>query len=185
MPTTVSIIHRLHHHRAWANEKLLEAAATLSSEQLRRQFDIGQGSVWQSLLHMYAAEYIWLETILDNDDALCPGDVRGQLAGNQLGEGGIRSLDELRNKWAALEARWQQYLADLPEDSLDDRVRRRTSIVSGNQPFTCSRSDALLHVCLHAHYTLAQVINMLRHLGVTDLPARMLTQLAWEERPKE
>ena len=184
MPTAVSILQRLHHHRAWANEKLVEAAATLSPEELRRPFDIGQGSVWQSLLHMVAAEYLWLETILGNDDPLCPGDVRGQLAGNQLGEGGIRSLDELREKWAALEARWQKYLAGLSADSLDDPVQRRTSIVSGNQPFTCTRADALLHVCLHAHYTLTQAINMLRHLGVKDLPPRMLTQLAWEERGK-
>ena len=33
---------------------------------------------------MHAAEYLWLETILGNDDALCPGDVRGQLAGNHF-----------------------------------------------------------------------------------------------------
>ena len=58
MPTAVSILQRLHHHRAWANEKLVEAAATLSADQLGQPFDIGQGSVWRSLLHMYAAEYL-------------------------------------------------------------------------------------------------------------------------------
>jgi uncharacterized damage-inducible protein DinB len=42
MPTAVSILQRLHQHRAWANEKLVEAAATLSTEELRRPFDIGQ-----------------------------------------------------------------------------------------------------------------------------------------------
>jgi len=177
MPTAVSTLQRLHHHRAWANEKLVEAAATLSPQQLHRPFVIGQGTVWRSLLHMYAAEYVWLETILGDDDPLCPGDVRGQLAGNQLGENPIESLDELRKKWAALEARWQEYLADLRADSLDEPVRRRTTVVSGNQPFVCTRSDVLLHVCLHAHYTEAQVINMLRHLGTKDLPPRMLTQL--------
>jgi hypothetical protein len=30
MPTTVSILQSLHQQRAWANEKLVEAAATLS-----------------------------------------------------------------------------------------------------------------------------------------------------------
>ena len=182
MPTTHSTLHRLHHHRAWSNHQLLQSAAALSPDQLRQRFDIGQGSVWQSLLHMYAAEYIWLETILGNDDALCPGDVRGQLAGNQLGPDGIQSLDELRSRWSALEARWSEYLANLSADSLDEQIQRRTTVVSGNQPFICTRSDALLHVCLHAHYTLAQVINMLRHLGIQNLPPRMLTQLVWEER---
>jgi hypothetical protein len=42
MPTAISILQRLHHHRAWANEKLVEAAATLSPEELRQPFDIGR-----------------------------------------------------------------------------------------------------------------------------------------------
>jgi uncharacterized damage-inducible protein DinB len=100
-------------------------------------------------------------------------------------ENPIESLDELGKKWAALEAHWQKFLADLPAGSLDDPIRRRTSFVSGNQPSVCTRSDALLHVCLHAHYTEAQVINMLRHLGAKDLPPRMLTQLVWEERSNQ
>jgi hypothetical protein len=41
MPTAVSILQRLHQHHAWANEKLVEAAAALSPEKLRRPFDIG------------------------------------------------------------------------------------------------------------------------------------------------
>jgi uncharacterized damage-inducible protein DinB len=66
--TAVSILQRLHQHRAWANEKLVEAAATLSPEELRGPQGIGQGSVWQSLLHMYAAEYLWLETMHGDED---------------------------------------------------------------------------------------------------------------------
>jgi hypothetical protein len=41
----------------------------------------------------------------------------------------------------------------------------------------------LLHVCTHAHYTVAQGINMLRRLGVpTDrLPDPMLITLSRQE----
>jgi hypothetical protein len=42
MPTAISILQRLHQHCAWANEKLVEAAATLSADELRQPFDIGQ-----------------------------------------------------------------------------------------------------------------------------------------------
>jgi hypothetical protein len=42
MSTAVSILQRLHHHRAWANEKLVEAAATLSPDQLPQPQGIGQ-----------------------------------------------------------------------------------------------------------------------------------------------
>jgi len=39
----------------------LAAAKALSDDQLRREFQIGQGSIWKSLLHLYAAESVWLE----------------------------------------------------------------------------------------------------------------------------
>ena len=38
--------------------------------------------------------------------------------------------------------------------------------------------DVLLHVCTHAHYTSAQVVNMLRQVGLDPLPDVMLISLA-------
>src|SRR5262245_66447311 len=64
----VALVRRLHQHRSWVNEKLLAAAALLSDEQLRRPFPIGQGSVWKTLLHLYAGEYVWLEALEGNED---------------------------------------------------------------------------------------------------------------------
>jgi uncharacterized damage-inducible protein DinB len=52
---------------------------------------------------------------------------------------------------------------------------------SSGQRFGSRRSDVLLHVCTHAHYTAAQVVNMLRHLGVEKLPDTMLISLARQE----
>ncbi len=51
----VELLRRLHQHRAWVNANLLAAAETLSHEQLQSEFRIGQGSIWKSLLHLYAA----------------------------------------------------------------------------------------------------------------------------------
>jgi uncharacterized damage-inducible protein DinB len=180
--TAVSILTRLTHHRAWVNENLLAAAEALSDEQLRQSFAIGQGSVWKSLLHMYAAEYVWLEALLGDDDPYCPGDERGKLPGNQLGEGGPRSRAELREAWAALQQRWQDYAAGLAEESLDDPVAKTSVIVPAGARLVVSRAEVLLHVCLHAQYTAAQVLNMLRQLGVETFPKTMLTQLIWQER---
>lgn len=56
--TPVSLIQRLNQRRVWTNENLLTVAATLSEVQLHQVFSIGQGSVWKSLVHMYAAEYV-------------------------------------------------------------------------------------------------------------------------------
>ena len=104
--TALDLIRRLHQHRAWVNGNLLTAAAQLTDEQLRMPFQIGQGSIWKSLLHLYAAEFVWLEALQGNESALVQGDLPGKLPGNQEGKGGITGLDELRQKWLALEQRW-------------------------------------------------------------------------------
>jgi uncharacterized damage-inducible protein DinB len=162
------------------NENLLAAAATLDREQLHRVFPIGQGSVWKSLVHMYAAEYVWLEALHGNEDGCCPGDAPGKLPGNQLGEGAIQTLAELREKWSTLERRWADYFACLQDESLDEPVSRISRALGGKR-FVARRSDVHLHVCLHAQYTAAQVVNMFRQLGLETFPKTMLMSLIWEE----
>lgn len=146
---------------------------------MRREFPIGQGSIWKSLLHLYAAEFVWLEALLGNDHALVQGDLPGRIPGNQLGENRIASLNELRERWTALDQRWESYLNDLSPDSLDEPVSRVA--LSTGKRMTTRRLDVLLHVCTHAHYTTAQMVNMLRQVGVEQLPEVMLIALARSE----
>jgi uncharacterized damage-inducible protein DinB len=122
---------------------------------------------------------VWLEGLLGNDDPLVQGDLPGKIPGNQEGKGGIVGLDDLRQKWSALEKRWAGYLGSLTPEPLDDLVYKKS--FAGGKRFGTRRSDVLLHVCTHAHYTAAQVINMLRHLGVEKLPETMLISLARSE----
>ena len=146
----VELIQRLHRHRAWVNGNLLTAVAGLSDGRLRSPFAIGQGSVWKPLVHLYAAEYVWLEALLGNEEFTVPGDSPGKLPGNQQGEGGVTDLAHRKSA------------------SLGTRLGVR-------------RSDVLLHVCAHAHYTAAQVVNMLRQAGADRLPEAMLISLARQE----
>jgi uncharacterized damage-inducible protein DinB len=176
MSDAVTPIRRLHQHRGWVNENLVAAAEGLREEDLRREFAIGQGSVWKSLVHLFAAEYVWLESLLGNEDPLLRGDLPGKIPGNQLGEGKIASLAELKQKWTELQGRWMSYLAELKPESLDDVVYK--IVMSTRQRMATKRSDILLHVCTHAQYTTAQVVNMLRQIGVEKLPETMLISLA-------
>ncbi len=175
----IDVIHRIHEHRDWVNHKLLDSAASLTDENLRRSLPIGQGSVWKSLMHLYAAEYVWLQALLGHESALLPGDRADKLPGNQEEAGGVQSLAELRERWGELETRWQSYLEGLSSEVLDEIVFKVSS--NGRRTGT-RRGDLLLHVCTHAHYTAAQVVNMLRQLGQTSLPDPMLITLAREQR---
>ena len=177
----VDLVQRLHQHRAWVNGNLLTTAASLSAEQLQSPFQIGQGSIWKSLVHLYAAEFVWLEALLGNDDPLVQGDLPGKLPGNQQGEGGITDLGDLRHKWIALEQRWSAYLALLTPESLDELVYKKSTSYGLGKRYATRRSDVLLHVCTHAQYTVAQVLNMLRQAGADKLPETMLISLARQE----
>ena len=165
----------------WANHQLLEAAQSLTDEQLRRPMPIGQGSVWKSLTHLLASEFVWLEALCGNDDPLMPGDARGKLPGNQEGDGAITSLDELCAKWRELDDRWSKYLETLVDDSLNDTVYKISTSSGFGKHHGTRRADVLLHVATHAQYTTAQLVNMLRQLGVTPLPDVMLITLARNE----
>lgn len=176
---TEDLIRRLHQHRQWSNWKLFAVAEGLSESQLRQQFEIGQGSIWKSLTHLYAAEYVWLEALTGNESPLTPGDARGKLPGNQEGEGAMSTLTELRIRWSDLDQRWAAYLTALEPESLSETVYKNNS-VSG-QRLPTQRSDILVHVCTHAQYTAAQLVNMLRQAGQTDLPDVMLISMAREE----
>lgn len=175
---SVKIISRLHEHRRWVNQALLESVQMLSETQRIQTFAIGQGSIWQSLLHLYAAEYVWLETLLGDEDPLLPGDLQGEIPGNQKGAGAIRTLSELKQKWEGLEQRWVNYLERITEESLDEIIKKRSSSSGKGRVHQTRRSDISLHVCTHAHYTAAQVVNMLRQAGATSLPDLMLITLA-------
>lgn len=170
----IPIIRPLHQHRAWVNKNLLETETLLREEQLQTSYPIGQGAIWKSLVHLYAAEDVWLEALLGNEDPLVQGDLPGKLPGNQQGDGRIEFLDELRTLWAALEQRWSDYVKNLNPDSLYDVVyKKSTTTLVGNR-FGTRRSDILLNVCTHAQYTTAQIVNMMRQCGVEKLPGTML-----------
>ena len=171
-------IRRLHQHRMWANARLLESANSLTPDQLRSEFAIGQGSVWRSLTHLMAAEYVWLEALLGNESPLMLGDAVGQLPGNQAGENPIGSLGDLMILWGELDGRWSDYLESLTESSLKEIVYKTSSISGAGKRQGTIRSDVLLHVCTHAQYTTAQLINMLRQLGCQEMPDVMLITFA-------
>jgi uncharacterized damage-inducible protein DinB len=50
----------------------LATAEQLTEQQLRQPFQIGQGSIWLSLTHLYAAEYVWLDALTGNENPLTP-----------------------------------------------------------------------------------------------------------------
>ncbi len=140
----------------WSNARLRDAAAPLAESQLRRAFEIGMGSVWATLVHLYAAELVWLEALRGRADApLADAD-------------SFESFEQLVIAWAALDRRWSRYLDDLTDARLTTTIHKRSTLTG--RTHATPVADVLLHVCTHAQYTTAQCVHMLKRLGVEPLP---------------
>ncbi|MFN0109530.1 MAG: DinB family protein, partial [Blastocatellia bacterium] len=62
-------IRQLLDYTEYANHLVLDAAEQLTEEQLRQDVKISMGSIFGTLVHMAAAEWIWLERWLGNSPA--------------------------------------------------------------------------------------------------------------------
>lgn len=163
----VAVVRRLHAHRRWVNDQLRQAAGNLTEAHLRQRFEIGLGTPWATLVHLYGAEHVWLDALQGGGSIPVPCD------------DSFETLEQLLIAWEAQERRWVRYLDDLTPGQLAAPVTRHT--VRG--VFVTPALDVLIHVCTHAQYTTAQLVNMLRHLGVpaAALPDSMMITMSRRE----
>ncbi|MEL7089517.1 MAG: DinB family protein, partial [Planctomycetota bacterium] len=114
------------------------------------------GSIWATLVHLYGAEHAWIETLEGRVDAPVPGpDV-------------FANLGQLADAWPGVHRRWWAFLDTVNIEELTRPVARR-SVSTAGRTRQMPLHDVLIHVCTHAQYTGAQMTNMLRQSGVSDL----------------
>ncbi|MGQ0642603.1 MAG: DinB family protein [Gemmatimonadaceae bacterium] len=150
-------IHELYAYNRWANQRLLDSSASLSSEQLLKDRGVSFGSIFETLKHIAWGEWLWLARW------------REQPAGgsNPLG---YPSLTTLRDRWSEIERAQQVFIANLAAADLE-------RLVSYENPpgthWTYSLQHMLQHVVNHSTYHRGQVAGMLRQVGAippaTDL----------------
>lgn len=144
-------------HDHWATRQIIDAAATLPPDALHRRFDIGPGSLHDTLIHICGAMRVWT-------DVLHRRDIRPRPEGGPpLAIPQIRAL--LEESAAGLQA--AANLGPLP----DPVTRTRDG-----KTYTYTRGAVLTHITTHSTHHRAQCLNMLRHLGVTSLPQSSVTE---------
>ena len=60
MSTLIELVRTLYRYNEWANARIVAATGRLSPEQLSAPGDAGHGSVHETLVHIMAAQWIWL-----------------------------------------------------------------------------------------------------------------------------
>lgn len=138
-------------YTAWANRKLVEAAAQLTPEELTRDFGTSDHSVLGTLVHVFAADRVWLcrvtgapvpERFLDPEKDM--------------------HLAVLQNDWRELLERWKQWASALSDTSAAIQYRD----MKGN-PHQSSAWQIVLHLVNHGTHHRGQVAGFLRTMGHT------------------
>lgn len=138
-------------HNEWGRDKLMALAAELSNEQLDRSFEIGPGSLRKTLRHLYGAERIWFERWQGSEQPQFP---RSRV---------VTAIDDLWQAFRHLAAARNEFVDKLGGNGLERTV---TYADPEGRRHTFALGDLLLHVCNHGIHHRAQVLNMLRNVGV-------------------
>ena len=134
-------------HDRWATERVIERCRNLSDEQFHRAFEMGPGSLHDTLAHILSAMRGWGDLLADRPQR------------EPLEKGGPFSCDQLMS---LLDAVAHDFAAHAPP------VMDPAEIVSGERngrTWSFTRGVVVTHVTTHAMHHRAQCVNMLRRLG--------------------
>ncbi len=148
----MDLLDRLLGHDAWTTGLLLERCRSMSDAELDRKFEIGPGSLRRTFDHIIWNMEAWSAAMDGATGVSRPTDVsisgmeqRLQTAAEQLRRIALRVADA--NAW---------------DEFWTDRLDQ--------QPNQKAFGTSLAHVITHSMHHRAQILNMLRHSGITDLP---------------
>ena len=154
MPISPDVLRSHLAYTTWATQRLVGAAAQLSPEELTHDFKTADRSVLGTLVHVYAADRIWLARLTQAPSApfVTDADYR---------------LSVLQEDWPALYVRWQRWANALTEDGVHAIAAYKDT--KGN-PYSQPVWQIVLHVVNHGTHHRGQVAGFLRALGRTPPP---------------
>ncbi len=148
---TLQDLRTLLDYHYWARDRLLEAVAPLTADQLTRDLGGSFKSIRDTLNHLYAAEWAWYSRW------------QGQSPAGPLPVDLFADVESLRAGWAALEGDVRVFVNRLGDADVERVFEYRAlSGQPGSSPFW----QMLQHLVNHGSYHRGQVTNMLRQIGV-------------------
>lgn len=150
------ILHILLRHDAWATRTLILASRPLSHDHLHQRFDIGPGSIHDTLAHIIGAMVRWSDRISGRPLRTGPDRTGTPLTPDDF----LRELD------IAADDLYETARRVDSEGRLDQDMTIRDK---DGRSYTFSHAAALVHVTTHGMHHRAQVLNMRRRLGLPPL----------------
>jgi uncharacterized damage-inducible protein DinB len=158
MPVSADTLRLQLDYSAWATQRLMDTAAKLSEEELTRDFKTADKTVLDTLVHIYAADRIWLSRVLVEPRAtfIDPED---------------RDLTLLQTEWPALHQRWKLWLRDFKDDDVLRVIEFKNT---KGHPYAMPVWQILLHVVNHGTHHRGQVSGFLRAMDRMPPPLDLM-----------
>ena len=154
-----SDIQYLFEYNNWANGKILDAVSQLSPEQFLKDLHSSHRSVRDTLSHILAAEWIWLERWkgVSPNALLSPGD--------------FPTVESLETRWAVVEGDYAEFIKGVTDGSLATVIAYTNT---RGEEYAYPLEHMLQHVMNHSSYHRGQLTTMLRQLGAQVTPVDLL-----------
>jgi uncharacterized damage-inducible protein DinB len=143
----------------WASERLVAEAAKLTPEELTRDFGTADKSVLGTLVHVYAADRVWM------------GRITGHPPAKFIDPEKDMHLATLQQDWPGIADWWKTWIGSHTEETLRQQVHYKD--LKGNEYHT-PYWQVTLHVVNHATHHRGQVSGFLRALGKTPPPVDLI-----------
>jgi uncharacterized damage-inducible protein DinB len=148
---TVKDLDALYEYNRWANSKIMRLIAQLSPEQFTQTVAGAYGSVRNTMVHIFSAEWGWADR--------CGGPARGE----RLNAADYPTIESVVTLWNTVEGHVRGFLGGLKDEDL----ARRVEFSFGQGPKYSMRVEELMeHAVIHAIHHRGQVALLLRSLGL-------------------
>lgn len=149
--TQLETMRELFRYDDWANDRVLQAASSLTDEQLDRSIDMGCGSLRKTLMHMLCAEQVWVQRWQGKSETPWPD------------ENERASVAAMTDRFHKARSVREAFLRDLRDEALSRPMEYRDSF---GGLFSAKLGDMMLQLCNHSTHHRAQAVNMIRRAEV-------------------
>jgi uncharacterized damage-inducible protein DinB len=155
-------------HNRWANAELLSRCTALTEEEFHRRFDIGPGSLHDTLTHIVACIARWSDRIEGRTLRPSPGGPQG----GPVPRRAAGALIELND------AACEEFAGVVRGVRAGGAIGEERELAFGEVTYRFTVAAAILHVTNHGMHHRAQCMNMFRRLGRPVDAA--LDELEWQ-----
>jgi uncharacterized damage-inducible protein DinB len=146
-------------YNRWANAAILDAVSKLTPEQFTKDLQSSHRSVRDTVAHILAAEWIWLERW------------KGVSPKSLLDPADFPTVDSVRTRLSEVESECAGFIHGLTDEAFAQAV---TYTNTKGEKWTYSLEQMMQHVANHSSYHRGQVTTMLRQLGVEPVAVDLL-----------